>query len=481
MRSYVQFRMPSVPVEPLQVLPGEGAGVEQGGHHHERPGPEPRLVEADPQLAHGEHPRQYRELLAAHPLPPVAVPVPLDDVVLAAQLLAPAEVGPAVPGLPHHHVDPHPRQRHHRVERAVVGVGQQDVPRLSRPWRVRSRACSPVRFPLPPPTAASSTHPVARDSRTTIRAIGNPHPGFWATCWGYSAWFSGVSGMLTVEPSAITTLRPWNSQPSGAPSWSRSAVSRANRGSSDSGSRCRALQYPPVSGEHGGQPPGGPPGHQPGDGGEAGLVVAEGLGEEDGEGDQGGVDPVAGLAGLPGDGRGDVLGGEDVAEDQAGVDDEGAEQGAELCGGPPGIGSDTVGPPCRRSKVVRYPRLEAGRAYLVHPLFTKRVAAPSVPFKYEQLLTSGAMSDSRDRVCRTCFGVLLAVGIGFLLLGVTVVPLAPHFQPMSCSRPRNCWTRTNRGHMDLLKKAAGNQWRFWTAGGLVIIVVTTSAYGRRSG
>ena len=57
-----------------------------------------------------------------------------------------------------------------------------------------------------------------------------------------AAWFPGVSGMLTVVPSAMTTRRPWKSQPRGTCSPSRSAVSRASRGRRASGSRWRALQ-----------------------------------------------------------------------------------------------------------------------------------------------------------------------------------------------------------------------------------------------
>jgi len=49
--------------------------------------------------------------------------------------------------------------------------------------------------------------PTARLNTTRIRAIGNPRPGFWLLDWGYAAWFAGVSGMTTVEPSMILTGR----------------------------------------------------------------------------------------------------------------------------------------------------------------------------------------------------------------------------------------------------------------------------------
>ena len=45
-----------------------------------------------------------------------------------------------------------------------------------------------------------------------MRAIGKPQPRFWLLCCGKASWFAGVSGMLAVEPSTMTTRRSWNSQ-----------------------------------------------------------------------------------------------------------------------------------------------------------------------------------------------------------------------------------------------------------------------------
>jgi hypothetical protein len=53
---------------------------------------------------------------------------------------------------------------------------------------------------------------LTNDSSTTIRAIGKPQPRFWLLCWGKARWLAGVSGMLAVDPSTMTTRRPWNSQ-----------------------------------------------------------------------------------------------------------------------------------------------------------------------------------------------------------------------------------------------------------------------------
>ena len=80
------------------------------------------------------------------------------------------------------------------------------------------------------------------------------------------------------------------------------------------------------------QPFGTAPGHQACDGGAAAMVVAEGLGQEGAEGDQGREDPVSGLSHLLGDDPGECLGGEDVRQEEAGVEDEGTKEAAELSG-----------------------------------------------------------------------------------------------------------------------------------------------------
>jgi hypothetical protein len=89
------------------------------------------------------------------------------------------------------------------------------------------------------------------------------------------------------------------------------------------------------------------------------------------------------------------------------------------------------------------------------------------------------MRNPRERVCRICFGVLLAVGIGFLFVGLVVVPLLPHLQLDAVLTP---WELADRQKRDatlvMLKRAAGNQWLFWAAGGLVVTV--TSVVGLRA-
>jgi amino acid transporter len=83
---------------------------------------------------------------------------------------------------------------------------------------------------------------------------------------------------------------------------------------------------------------------------------------------------------------------------------------------------------------------------------------------------------SREHICQICFGVLLLVGVGFLFVGLAVVPLLPHFQLDAVLSPGELANPDKRdATLSLLKKAAGNQWLFWAAGGLV--VTCTSAIG----
>ena len=89
------------------------------------------------------------------------------------------------------------------------------------------------------------------------------------------------------------------------------------------------------------------------------------------------------------------------------------------------------------------------------------------------------MSNQRGCVCRICFGLLLAAGIGFLLVGLVVVPVLPYFQlDAVLTRTELADRQKSDATLVLLKKAAGNQWLFWSAAGLVVTV--TSAVGLRA-
>ena len=69
----------------------------------------------------------------------------------------------------------------------------------SRSSEIRTR-CGPI--------AASSAAPVARQITMTKRASGKPTPGACVLGWGYTAWFSWVSGIDSPVPSTSLTARP---------------------------------------------------------------------------------------------------------------------------------------------------------------------------------------------------------------------------------------------------------------------------------
>jgi hypothetical protein len=89
------------------------------------------------------------------------------------------------------------------------------------------------------------------------------------------------------------------------------------------------------------------------------------------------------------------------------------------------------------------------------------------------------MRTSRERTCRTCFGILLAIGVLFLFVGLLVVPVLPYFQLDAVLSPGELADPAKRAaSLALLQKASGNQWLLWTAGGLAVTVA--SAVGLRA-
>ena len=60
--------------------------------------------------------------------------------------------------------------------------------------------------------------PLASEKRPTTLSKGKPSPGFCEPGWGQACWFSAVSGIDTVVPSMILTLRPLI-QPSSLWTW----------------------------------------------------------------------------------------------------------------------------------------------------------------------------------------------------------------------------------------------------------------------
>ena len=106
----------------------------------------------------------------------------------------------------------------------------------------RKRLFSPVPLPAYGAMAKSWQAPVASESSTVIRARGKPRP---AACWGgcgYIAWFSGVSGIETLDPSRMNTERLFHFHRSPTLVCNSSAVRVAKVERTPVGTRLRALQ-----------------------------------------------------------------------------------------------------------------------------------------------------------------------------------------------------------------------------------------------
>ena len=118
---------------------------------------------------------------------------PFDQAIVAGDAVAAAEVGLAALVQAGHHVEVPLQGQGQEAVGAVQAIDQQNVAAMQRTQRVRSKAFSPVSFPAYGPTAISHNRPVASDSKTTIRTMGNPSPGCWAVFWGYTRWLAGVA------------------------------------------------------------------------------------------------------------------------------------------------------------------------------------------------------------------------------------------------------------------------------------------------
>ncbi len=76
----------------------------------------------------------------------------------------------------------------------------------------------------------------------TSRASGKPTPAACVLGWGYTAWFSGVSGIDSPVPSTSLTARPRHSHCLGAFWLSSRPVWRVSALTISRGNRWRALQ-----------------------------------------------------------------------------------------------------------------------------------------------------------------------------------------------------------------------------------------------
>ena len=132
--------------------------------------------------------------------------------------------------------------------------------------------------------------------------------------------------------------------------------------------------------------PGAPP-LEAGDGPAAGVVVAVDLGEEGGERDRRGEDPVAALARLVGDGPHERLLREGAAEEQFRVEDEGPEQAAELSTGGGGGRMRHGGPSVSgRGREITPIGLEEGSSFYLQTRYP--VTTPEVPFEFKRFVNA---------------------------------------------------------------------------------------------
>ncbi len=86
------------------------------------------------------------------------------------------------------------------------------------------------------------------------------------------------------------------------------------------------------------------------------------------------------------------------------------------------------------------------------------------------------MERRRSGLSTICFAVLLVVGVGFLFIGLVVIPVLPYFQLDAVLTPAELADESKKEvTLAMLKRAAGNAWVLWSGAGLV--VGTVSALG----
>jgi hypothetical protein len=98
------------------------------------------------------------------------------------------------------------------------------------------------------------------------------------------------------------------------------------------------------------------------------------------------------------------------------------------------------------------------------------------------------MVDDRVAIARRCFAILLAVGIGLLLLGLAVEPITPAITLDRVLTSKELTDPAKReSTMALLKRAQGNRWLLWSLAGLLVVAPSgvglwaTRGRGRPSG
>ena len=238
----VELGLPTTTVELGDLVGRIRIGVDERRHDHQRLGAEATLRHADTHLAQHQLVRQRRIRVGRHPLGPLRLGEP-HQVIVFAESLARAKVGGPQLMLADHDVDAALGEQGDVEPAAEIAVREHHVAvGESVSWSVRNKLFSPVCFPSYWPMAASSTVPTANENTTSTRAIGRPQPAACVLACGYSAWFSGVSGMVIVEPSTTRTRRPCQNHSRGAWASSSRPLWRTNSRQAVSGKASRAVQ-----------------------------------------------------------------------------------------------------------------------------------------------------------------------------------------------------------------------------------------------
>jgi hypothetical protein len=80
------------------------------------------------------------------------------------------------------------------------------------------------------------------------------------------------------------------------------------------------------------------------------------------------------------------------------------------------------------------------------------------------------MGFRRSGVARACFAAVVFIGLSFVFNGLIIIPARPNFQLDAVLTPAELADATQRNAtLAMLKRAAGNDWLFWTGSGILIV------------
>jgi hypothetical protein len=78
----------------------------------------------------------------------------------------------------------------------------------------------------------------------------------------------------------------------------------------------------------------------------------------------------------------------------------------------------------------------------------------------------------KNNICTLCFLAVIILGLGFLALGVVVIPTLPYFQLDAVLSPEELADpQVQDATLSLLKKAGGNQWLMWSVAGVMLCII----------